>query len=203
LRCGPRPVSPETTDDRRPTTDDRRPTTDDRRPTTDDRSPIPPTPTWHLHCNRGILRTPRRRSVPEWFQVAMAAQKILVIEDDNGARDALGCLLTEEGFVVRTEASGEAGIACAREFQPDVIVCDYYLPDIDGLHVLRCLRADQGGAFIIVVTGGGYGRTDEAALRNEADLFLDKPVDLRKLRAALQRVEGLPPRRPSTVPAVN
>jgi DNA-binding response OmpR family regulator len=133
----------------------------------------------------------------------MAAQKILVIEDDNGARDALGCLLTEEGFLVRTAASGEAGLACAREFQPDVIVCDYYLPDIDGLHVLRCLRADRGGAFIIVVTGGGYGRNDEEALRDEADLFLDKPIDLSKLRTALQRVNGSTRRTPSTVPAVN
>ena len=133
----------------------------------------------------------------------MAAQKILVIEDDNGARDALGCLLTEEGFQVETAASGEAGLACAREFQPDVIVCDYYLPDIDGLHVLRCLRADRGGAFIIVVTAGGYGHKDEEALRDEADLFLDKPVDLSKLRTALLRVTGPGRRKASTVPAVN
>ena len=133
----------------------------------------------------------------------MAAQKVLLIEDDNGARDALGCLLTEDGFQVQTAASGEAGLACAREFHPDVIVCDYYLPDIDGLNVLRCLRADRGGAFIIVVTGGGYGRTDEEALRDEADLFLDEPVDLSKLRNALQRVSGSTRRTPPTVPAAN
>jgi DNA-binding response OmpR family regulator len=133
----------------------------------------------------------------------MAAQKILVIEDDNGARDALGCLLTEEGFLVRTAASGEAGLECAREFQPDVIVCDYYLPDIDGLNVLRCLRADRGGAFIIVMTAGGYGRTEEEALRVEADLFLDKPIDLTQLRSALQRAGAATRRKPTTVPAVN
>ena len=133
----------------------------------------------------------------------MAAQKILVIEDDNGARDALGCLLTEDGFQVQTAASGEAGLACAREFQPDVIVCDYYLPDIDGLNVLRCLRADRDRAFIIVVTGGGYARNDEEALRDEADLFLDKPVDLSKLRSALQRADGATRRKPPNVSAAN
>ena len=132
----------------------------------------------------------------------MAAQKILVIEDDNGARDALDCLLTEEGFQVRTAASGEAGLACAREFEPDVIVCDYYLPDIDGLHVLRCLRADRGSAFIIVVTAGGYASNDEEALRREADVFLDKPIDLSKLRNALLRVNGAG-RRKTSAPAVN
>jgi DNA-binding response OmpR family regulator len=133
----------------------------------------------------------------------MAAQKILVIEDDNGARDALDCLLTEEGFLVRTAASGEAGLACAREFEPDVIVCDYYLPDIDGLRVLRCLRADRGGAFIIVVTAGGYGGSDEEALRLEADVFLDKPIDLSKLRSALMRVNGAGRRKTHPAPAVN
>ena len=132
----------------------------------------------------------------------MAAQKILVIEDDNGARDALDCLLTEEGFLVRTAASGEDGLACAKEFEPDVIVCDYYLPDIDGLRVLRCLRADRGGAFIIVVTAGGYDGNDEEALRQEADVFLDKPIDLSKLRNALLRVNGAG-RRKASISAVN
>lgn len=132
----------------------------------------------------------------------MATRKVLVIEDDNGARDALGFLLAEEGFAVRTAASGEAGLECAREFQPDVIVCDYYLPDIDGLQVLRCLRADRGGAFIIVVTAGGSGDT-EAALRAEADLFLDKPVDLSRLRTALNRAEASARTRPRAVQAVH
>lgn len=131
----------------------------------------------------------------------MAPQKVLVIEDDNGARDALGDLLNEEGFAVRTAASGEAGLAMAREFDPDVIVCDYYLPDIDGLNVLRCLRADRGGAFIIVVTAGGW-RNDEEALRAEADLFLDKPVDLTRLRTALQRAAD-PARARKTARLVN
>jgi DNA-binding response OmpR family regulator len=115
----------------------------------------------------------------------MEGRKVLVIEDDHGARDALGCLLTEEGFAVRTAASGRAGLACAKEFKPDVIVCDYYLPDIDGLQVIRCLRADREQVFIIVVTAGGCRERDEEALRAEADLFLDKPVDLDRLRKAL------------------
>ena len=118
----------------------------------------------------------------------MSPRKVLVIEDEQGARDALGCLLSDEGFAVRTAGSGRAGLDCAREFQPDVIVCDYYLPDIDGLQVVRCLRADRGQVFIIVVTAGRGGADDqEDALRAEADLFLDKPVDLSRLRNALDR----------------
>jgi two-component system OmpR family response regulator len=120
----------------------------------------------------------------------MSPPKVLVIEDDHGSRDALAWLLSEDGYAVRTAASGIAGLACAREFQPDAIVCDYYLPDLDGLQVLRRLRAAGGGAFIIVITAGGCGKGEEQELRMEADVFLDKPVDLSQLRSALQRIPG-------------
>ena len=115
----------------------------------------------------------------------MAARKVLVIEDDEGSRDALGCLLAEDGYAVRTAESGNGGLRAAREFDPDVIVCDYDLPDIDGLQVLRRLRASGPEAFIIVVTAGCRGTNAERVLRREADLFLDKPVDLDRFRAAL------------------
>jgi CheY-like chemotaxis protein len=118
----------------------------------------------------------------------MAAPRILVIEDDDGARDALGCLLSEDGYTVRTASSGTAALDCASEFQPDAIVCDYYLPDLDGLQVLRRLRATGRHIFIIVVTAGRYDAGAGIALRREADVFLDKPIDLDRLRGALERV---------------
>lgn len=117
-------------------------------------------------------------------------RKVLVIEDDTGARDALECLLAEEGYAVRTAASGNAGLSCAREFKPDVVLCDFYLPDIDGLQVMRRLRDDPDHAYIIMVTAGRYQGEQELALRTEADLFLDKPIDLERLRQALRAENG-------------
>lgn len=116
----------------------------------------------------------------------MLAPRVLVIEDDDGARDALGCLLSEDGFSVRTASSGRAGLDCASEFQPDAVVCDYYLPDIDGLQVLRGLRESGREMLIIMVTAGRCDVGQERALRTEADMFLDKPIDLSRLRGALQ-----------------
>jgi DNA-binding response OmpR family regulator len=121
----------------------------------------------------------------------MAASRILVIEDDDGARDALGCLLSEEGYTVRTASSGRAALRCASEFEPDAIVCDYYLPDLDGLQVLRRLRATGRDIFIIVVSAGRYDEGAGLALRSEADVFLDKPIDLDRLRRALERVPSV------------
>lgn len=133
----------------------------------------------------------------------MFIKRVLVIEDDDGARDALGCLLSEEGYTVRTAGTGLQGLDCALEFQPDMVVCDYYLPDIDGLEVMRRLRQNRADLFIIMVTAGRCGTGDERSLRDEADVFLDKPVNLAHLRSALQRGMMRPRRRSAAVEALN
>jgi two-component system, OmpR family, response regulator len=119
----------------------------------------------------------------------MPAQRILVIEDEPGARDALGSLLQEEGYSVRTAGSGRAGLACVREFRPDTVVCDVLLPDIDGLQVLRQARSlAREGIVFIIVTAGGSPEEVERALRQEADLFIEKPIDLVRFRSMLKRL---------------
>lgn len=122
--------------------------------------------------------------------IQMAVPRILVIEDDDGARSALESLLVEDGYAVCTAGTGLAGIELAGQFLPHAIVCDFSLPDIDGLEVMRRLRALHGDIFIIVVTAGRFGPTGERDLRAEADVFLDKPVDLSLLRSALSRATG-------------
>lgn len=119
--------------------------------------------------------------------IRMAVPRILVIEDDDGARDALACLLEDDGYAVRAAGSGREGIALAGEFRPHAIICDYSLPDVDGLEVMRRLRADRADLFVIMVTAGRFDPAGERDLRAEADVFLDKPVDLTALRTALVR----------------
>ena len=115
----------------------------------------------------------------------MAARRVLVIEDDAGSRDALGSLLAEDGYLVRTAPSGARGLECAGEFRPDTVICDYHLPDMDGLSVLRHLRRQGTAVFFIALTAGCGSGDDERALREEAALFHGKPVDLIRLRALL------------------
>lgn len=129
----------------------------------------------------------------------MAAPRILVIEDDDGARDGLSCLLSEEGYAVRTAGTGFAALRCAAEFHPDAIVCDFSLPDLDGLQILRRLRATGRHIFIIMVSAGRYGAEEELALRREADLFLGKPIDLSRLRRALLCVSPAPEATPEVL----
>lgn len=117
----------------------------------------------------------------------MAARRILVIEDETGAREALKSLLDEEGYTVCTAESGRGGLARMDDFQPDTVVCDFYLPDIDGLQVIRSVRRlGDGPITVIVITAGCGGEESERVLRHEADHFFQKPLDLRRFRAVLQ-----------------
>jgi DNA-binding response OmpR family regulator len=118
----------------------------------------------------------------------MAAQRILVIEDETSAREALKSLLDEEGYTVCTAESGTRGLERLAEFHPDTVVCDFYLPDIDGLQVVRAVRAlSDEGITVIVITAGCGGEEAERTLRREADFFFQKPLDLHRFRAVLQR----------------
>jgi CheY-like chemotaxis protein len=121
----------------------------------------------------------------------MAAQRILVIEDEAGAREALKSLLDEEGYTVATAESGLRGLERVSDFHPDTVVCDFYLPDIDGLQVLRAVRAlSESGITVIVITAGCGGDEAEKTLRHEADFFFQKPLDLRRFRDVLQTSRG-------------
>jgi DNA-binding response OmpR family regulator len=121
----------------------------------------------------------------------MPSERIMVIEDEPDARQALGRLLAEEGYTVCTAADGQAGLALLGDFRPDTVVCDFLLPDMSGLQVLRQMRASCGeGLTFIVVTGACGGHATERLLREEADLFLLKPVDLSLLWHALR--DGAP-----------
>jgi two-component system response regulator HydG len=119
--------------------------------------------------------------------VYMAARRVLLIEDNAGAREGLERLLTEDGFEVRSASSGELGLECTGEFRPDVVVCDFDLPGIDGLEVLRRMRGSNPDVFFIVLTAGADHPEVACALRAEAQGFLGKPVDLPRFRAMLRR----------------
>lgn len=117
----------------------------------------------------------------------MAAQRILVIEDEPGAREALESLLAEDGYVVCSAGTGRGGLDRLLDFRPDTVVCDFYLPDIDGREVLREVRTrSSDGVTFIMLTAGCGGEEAELLLRREVDYFFRKPVNLRSFRNVLQ-----------------
>jgi DNA-binding response OmpR family regulator len=116
--------------------------------------------------------------------------KILIVEDDATVRDTLALNLRAEGYVVSTAGDGEQGLEQARSAQPDLIVLDVMLPEMDGLTVCRILRRESQ-VPIILLTARGTETDKIIGLEIGADDYIVKPFSLGELlarvRAALRR----------------
>ena len=76
---------------------------------------------------------------------------ILVIDDDKLLAGSIAERLREEGYNVEVAENGATGLSLALEHKPRLIILDYQLPDIDGLEVLKQLRADERGKKVEVI----------------------------------------------------
>jgi signal transduction histidine kinase/ActR/RegA family two-component response regulator len=115
-------------------------------------------------------------------------RKILVVEDNADAAEMMRDFLELSGHEVAIAASGTDGIAAARKFHPEVVLCDLGLPGMSGFEVAAALRRDPATRKARLIAVTGYGR-DEDRRRSKAagfDLHLTKPVDPVRLRALLR-----------------
>jgi CheY-like chemotaxis protein len=119
--------------------------------------------------------------------------RVLIVEDNRDAAAALGTLLEFYGHEVRTAFSGAAGLALAREFDPEVVLCDLSLPGMDGFAVARALRADPATARARLIAVSGYGSAADQQRSRAAgfDLHLVKPLDADQLQGILAGEEGV------------
>ncbi|HOJ26283.1 MAG TPA: sigma-54 dependent transcriptional regulator [Candidatus Saccharicenans sp.] len=103
--------------------------------------------------------------------------KVLVIEDDSLVSRTLISHLKKRGFEVRGAENGEEGLALFREFQPDLALLDVKLPDINGLDVLRQVKAENKAATVIIMTAFDDMKTTVEAVKAGAFEYLVKPLD--------------------------
>lgn len=113
--------------------------------------------------------------------------RILVVDDEPTITDFLETGLSYEGFSVRTVPDGDAAIAAARDFHPDVVVLDVMLPIVDGLEVCRRLRA---GSEVGILMLSARGELDDRVLGLEtgADDYLVKPFKFKELLARIRSI---------------
>ena len=115
-------------------------------------------------------------------------KKILVIEDEPEMRRNLTTILRMENFQALPAASGRIGIELAKKQQPDLILCDVMMPEIDGYGVIAALRADTETVTIpfIFLTAKGEKPDIRAGMNVGADDYLIKPVAKPDLLAAIR-----------------
>ncbi|MEK7809021.1 MAG: response regulator transcription factor, partial [Chloroflexota bacterium] len=110
---------------------------------------------------------------------------ILVIDDESQILRALKTILTEKKFRVTTASTGEEGLTLAAATQPDVIILDLGLPDMDGLTVCERLR-EWTQIPIIVLSARDQERDKVLALDKGADDYLIKPFGIQELLARVR-----------------
>jgi CheY-like chemotaxis protein len=118
---------------------------------------------------------------------ASLGRRVLVIEDNVDAAEALGMFLEVIGHAVRIAHSGRDGVALAREWQPEIVLSDIGLPgEMDGYQVARALRAVSGTpAYLVALSGYGQQQDKERAKAAGFDAHMTKPVDATALEKLL------------------
>jgi len=120
------------------------------------------------------------------------SHRILVVDDEQGVREALRQLLEYEGYTVALASSGPDALGAFADFKPHLVLLDVKMAGMDGLAVLGRLRETDPHALVVMISGHGTIATAVEATQLGAHDFLEKPLDTHRvlltLKNALQHV---------------
>jgi PAS domain S-box-containing protein len=124
------------------------------------------------------VETAATPSAPPATPDAARSRSILIVEDNDDARESLRLLLEALGHRVLEAGDGHRGLALALHHRPEVVLIDLGLPGLDGYEVARALRASPTGKTAALIAVTGYGQADDRRRSKEAgfDAHLVKPV---------------------------
>ena len=112
--------------------------------------------------------------------------RVLAVDDEYSICELLSMALRYEGWDVRTAANGTDAVRVAREFKPDAVILDVMLPDMEGLEVLRRLRAEVPLLPVIFLTARDGVADRIAGLTAGGDDYVTKPFSLEEVAARLR-----------------
>ena len=118
--------------------------------------------------------------------------RLLLVEDDHSLSDAVSMQLRKAGYETDACFGGEDGLFYARQAAYDLIILDRMLPQLDGLTVLRRLRAEKNTTPVLLLTALGTIDDRVSGLDTGADDYLTKPFDMRELLARVRAIVRRP-----------
>jgi two-component system nitrogen regulation response regulator NtrX len=113
-------------------------------------------------------------------------RRILIVDDEQGIRAALGQLLEFEGYDVRTAPNARDGLAEYGRFKPHLVFMDVKMAGIDGLEALRTLREQDPSAVVVMISGHATIQTAVEATQHGAYDILEKPLDTDRILVTLR-----------------
>jgi len=115
-------------------------------------------------------------------------QRILVVDDEPSITDAVATALRYEGFAVDEAATGRQALSAVARQEPDLIVLDWMLPDLEGIEVGRRLRAKGFKTAVLFLTAKDATENKVEALRAGGDDYVTKPFSLAEVVARVQAI---------------
>ena len=116
------------------------------------------------------------------------AKRVLVADDEPLTAEIVALMLAYSGYEVVCAHDGAEALRHARELKPDLILLDVIMPELEGIAVTRALRADPELCRRPVVLFSSADETEIEWREAGADVFLQKPIDIRALPALVQRL---------------
>ena len=126
---------------------------------------------------------------------------ILVVDDEDGVRDSVREVLNDEGYRVIDTADGTQVLDIIKSERPDLVLLDIWMPQIDGIGLLKEIKIQEPDINVVMVSGHGNIHTAVTATKFGAFDFIEKPVSLDGLLLTVQRALGkclAPPGRSKT-----
>ncbi len=117
----------------------------------------------------------------------MMDDTILLVDDEEDIREVLSISLMDAGYTVHTAENGEEGLATFREVRPPVVLTDIKMPGMDGIELLRRIKAEDPETEVIMITGHGDMDLAIRSFKDEAVDFITKPIDVDALQVSVNR----------------
>jgi len=111
----------------------------------------------------------------------MTKDRILIIDDESGIRSSLKGILEDEGYTIKTTDNGEGGLKLLERQYFDLILLDIWLPEMDGIEVLKKIKMMDENPQVVMISGHGTVETAVKATKLGAYDFLEKPLSLEKV----------------------
>jgi two-component system, OmpR family, response regulator len=116
------------------------------------------------------------------------SRRILVVDDEQSIVDAVATALRYEGYQVEEASTGHEALSAVARYEPDLVVLDWMLPDIEGIEVGRRLRAQGFKTAVLFLTAKDATENKVEALRAGGDDYVTKPFSLAEIVARIQAI---------------
>ena len=114
---------------------------------------------------------------------------ILIVDDERDIRELIGDILSDEGYATRLAGSSDEAMAEINAAPPSLIILDIWLKDsrMDGIDILKCVRRDNPGIPVVIISGHGNIEIAVAAIKQGAYDFIEKPFNIDQLLVVIRR----------------